>query len=362
MGINIAITAGGTGGHYFPAKALSDNLIKNGYNVSVFLDKRAYKYKHIWDKNINIYQISSLGFQKKNFTYILRMLFSIGMGFLQSVYHFIKKRPKAVVSFGGYSSIPGIMAAIILRIPIIIHEQNAILGKANKLFVKYAKVVALTFADTKNIPNNIKSDIVGLPVRKEFILFRSKYKEKSQHSDFVVCVLGGSLGAKIFADNIPSAFALFSENLQKKITVYHQCREEFIQITEEKWKQTKINYIIKPFFNNIPEILWKTDMVIARSGSSSIAEINIIGRYAVYVPYALAAENHQELNAVNAQQYSGADYILEKDFTPNSLFNFVQECMNNPHKIEQKSTIAKNSAKINSADQLTKIINNVTGI
>ncbi len=354
----IAITTGGTGGHYFPAKALCDTFIQDQYKVVVFLDKRAYKYKYIWDKKASVYKISSLGFKNKSFLHILKIFIMISIGFLQSFYHFIRNRPSVLVSFGGYFSIPAVFAAIILRIPIVMHEQNATLGKAHRLFLKFAKVVATTFKDTKNIPSNIKAKIVGLPVRKEFIFFRNKQRNESLNN-FTVFIIGGSLGAQIFSDMIPKAFARLSEEEQKNITVYQQCREEFRDITLEQWKKTKINYTIKPFFNNIAKILWESDLVIARAGSSSIAEINTIGRYAFYIPYALATENHQELNAINAKQYSGADYVIEKNFNADTVVNVVKKSFYDREFIKSRELLSKNSVDVNSTLVFKDIIENI---
>jgi UDP-N-acetylglucosamine--N-acetylmuramyl-(pentapeptide) pyrophosphoryl-undecaprenol N-acetylglucosamine transferase len=356
----IAITTGGTGGHYFPAKALCDAFLKEDYNVFVFLDKRAYKYKHIWDKNAKVYQIASLGFKKKSLWHIIKMISTIKVGFFQSLTHFLKHRPSILISFGGYSSIPTVFASIILRIPIVMHEQNATLGKAHKLFLKFAKVIATTFPDTKNIPSNIKTELVGLPVRKEFIFFRNKQKEETSNK-FTVLILGGSLGAKIFSDTIPLAFMKLSEEEQKKITVYHQCREELIEQTEDKWKKTKVDYTIKPFFSNIAEILWESNLVIARAGSSSIAEINTMGRYAFYIPYALAAENHQELNAINAKLHSGADYTLEKDFDVDVLQNIIKKTLDDKEFLKEREEISKISGSINSTEKFKKIIADIIG-
>ncbi|MCL2566579.1 MAG: UDP-N-acetylglucosamine--N-acetylmuramyl-(pentapeptide) pyrophosphoryl-undecaprenol N-acetylglucosamine transferase [Alphaproteobacteria bacterium] len=354
----IAITTGGTGGHYFPAKALCDAFLKDNYKVFVFLDRRAYKYKHIWDKNAKVYRIASLGFKNKSLWHIIKMLAFIKIGFFQSFFHFLKNRPQVLVSFGGYSSIPTVFAAIILRIPIVMHEQNATLGKAHRLFLKFAKAIATTFLDTKNIPSNTRTKHVGLPVRKEFVFFRNKQRDENSEK-LGVCILGGSLGAKIFSDIIPLAFAKLSVEDQQKITVHHQCREELLLQTSEQWKKTQINYIIKPFFNNIAEILWESDLVIARAGSSSIAEINTIGRYAFYIPYALAAENHQELNAINAKMYSGADYALEKDFNVGILCDVIKKALHNRDFIKERADISKNSGNIKSTEKFKEIIEDI---
>lgn len=354
----IAITTGGTGGHYFPAKALCDTFIQENYKVLVFLDKRAYKYKYIWDKNASIHQIYSLGFKNKSILHIIKMIFIIKIGFWQSLYHFIKNRPAVLISFGGYSSIPAVFSAIILRIPIVMHEQNATLGKAHRLFLRFAKVVATTFKNTKNIPSSINAQVVGLPVRKEFIFFRNKQKYESQNK-LTVCILGGSLGAKIFSDMIPIAFANLNEEEQKNITVYHQCREEFLEISLEQWKKTKINYTLKPFFNDIAKILWETNLVIARAGSSSIAEVNTIGRYAFYIPYAYATENHQELNAINARDYSGADYILEKDFNSEVLADVIKKAFYDKEFVNSREIISKNSVNVDSTLEFKNIIEDI---
>jgi UDP-N-acetylglucosamine--N-acetylmuramyl-(pentapeptide) pyrophosphoryl-undecaprenol N-acetylglucosamine transferase len=331
----ISICTGGTGGHIFPAQALGDYLLENNYEINVLIDKRGLKQNIHWNPKIKIFEISSLGLHKKNIFFILKMMFFFTIGMLQSLLIFLKNRPKVLVSFGGYSSIPPVLAAITLRIPIVMHEQNSVLGKAHKLFIKFTKVLAISFKDTICIPKGIKTIHTGLPIRSIFTNKQEYPLEDS--SKLIILVSGGSQGANILGSNIADTFSLFKEDVQKNLKVYHQCRKELIEETEKSWQKTKVEYIIKPFFNNIYDILKQSSLIIGRSGASTIAEINALHKMAIYIPFAKAADNHQELNALNEVKYNGAKILLEKDFTPQKLFMLVQECLNNKQNKEFKN-------------------------
>ncbi len=201
----IAITTGGTGGHVFPAQALATELALQNYKVVAFVDKRATKYNLLWG-NIKVHTIVSFGLQRKSIFIILKMLFLLSIGTLQSIFIFLKNKPYAIYSFGGYSSVPVVLSAILFRVPIIMHEQNAVLGKAHRLFLRYAKFLGISFSSTKNISTNYKNKVIltGLPLRSIFLTQLNSLK-KEQNNKITLAFLGGSLGAKIFGENIVKA-------------------------------------------------------------------------------------------------------------------------------------------------------------
>jgi UDP-N-acetylglucosamine--N-acetylmuramyl-(pentapeptide) pyrophosphoryl-undecaprenol N-acetylglucosamine transferase len=354
--MKVAISSGGTGGHFFPAKALSDKLIEENYKVMMLLDNRALAYKSFLSSQVLIRKIASRGLHKTNIIFILKLLVIMFIGFWQSLYFFIIYRPKCLISFGGYSSFNPVLVAFILRIPIVMHEQNAVLGKVNRILSKFATIVALTFENTRyseQVPNKI---ITGLPLRKEFYEIECSSKMLSSKAVFVI--LGGSLGARIFSDIIPKAFDRLSDNDKKIVEVYHQCRQEHISEVLSLWQKTGVKVHIKPFFDNIIDILKLSNFIISRSGASIVAEIESLGKHAIYIPFKGATEDHQYLNALSSSKRSNAEIILEEHFNEDILTSKIIKLLedyrsfNNTH-ISQRSNL-------NGTTNLYNIIFNLT--
>ncbi|XWO13843.1 UDP-N-acetylglucosamine--N-acetylmuramyl- (pentapeptide) pyrophosphoryl-undecaprenol N-acetylglucosamine transferase [Candidatus Hepatincola sp. Pdp] len=352
----LAIVSGGTGGHIFPAKVLANYLQGNRYQVQLLLDDRARAYQDLEsNNNFKVNYIKALGLHKKNIGYIFFMILVLFVGFCQSFALFVRNRPACLISFGGYTSLPPVIAAIILRIPIVMHEQNAYLGKAHRLFVKQAKALAITFADTQNIPKNIKKvEVTGLPIRLPFYLYRNKYYNKN--SKFTITIMGGSQGAKIFGTQVVKSFSKFTIEQQKSLIVYHQVRAEDIQEVKQAWQGLPVQVVVQPFFKNMAEIIWQSDLVIARSGASTIKEIELLGKFAIYIPFAKAADNHQLLNAQSAEKMEEAEIILEQEFTSELLFNKILNIFLNQDLYYNKSLEIKKQAITNATERLTNLI------
>jgi UDP-N-acetylglucosamine--N-acetylmuramyl-(pentapeptide) pyrophosphoryl-undecaprenol N-acetylglucosamine transferase len=352
----IAITTGGTGGHVFPAQALANELTIKNYKVVAFIDKRAEKYSNLWVAD-KVYTIASFGLQNKKILTILKMFFLLSIGTLQSIFIFFKNKPYALYSFGGYSSVPVVISAILFRVPIIMHEQNAVLGKAHKLFLRYAKFLGVSFLNTKNISTNYKNKVIltGLPLRSIFLKQLSSFK-KEQNNKITLTFLGGSLGAKIFGENIVKAFLKLSIKQQEQFVVYHQCIDAQRQSVEKLWQSSKVNFVIKPFFENIVEILNLSDVVICRSGASSIFEINALAKYAIYVPFKLSAENHQLYNADAMKNNAGADVVLEDNFNEETIFEILTNLLLNNINIKEKEEKAKSQSILNASENLINLL------
>jgi UDP-N-acetylglucosamine--N-acetylmuramyl-(pentapeptide) pyrophosphoryl-undecaprenol N-acetylglucosamine transferase len=357
--MKILLCTGGTGGHIFPAKALSDLLIAKGHSVSVLLDKRAFAYSYVWDNKVRLKKIQAIGLHNKNVFFIIKMLLILGIGFLQSFLFILCNKPKVVVSFGGYTSLPVLLVCSILRIKFILHEQNAVMGKANRLFAKFAQYVALSFSNTKFVELYKNKVVVGLPVRDVF----SK-REPILHNDnnkFIISVFGGSLGANIFSENIPNAFLHLPLSLQQQIVVYHQCRKETLNKTVDVWKKTQVEFHVEPFFNNIDELMLRSDIIISRSGASTVFEIMALGKYAIYVPFAKASENHQYYNALNAKNAMGSDIILEHDFNPTIIATTLQNLLLNQQILQNKKMQASTFVNKNSTNEMYNLIITTVG-
>ncbi len=357
--MKILLCTGGTGGHIFPAKALSDLLIAKGHKVSVLLDKRAFAYSYVWDSKVQVKKIQAIGLHNKNVFFIIKMILILGVGFLQSLFFILFNKPKLVVSFGGYTSLPVILVCIILRIKFILHEQNAVLGKANRLFAKFAQYLALSFSNTKFVELYKNKVVVGLPVRDVFSKREAILQTDS--NKFIISVFGGSLGANIFSENIPNAFLQLPCSLQQQIVVYHQCRKETLNQTVDVWKKTQVEFHVEPFFNNINDLMQMSDIIISRSGASTVFEIMELGKYAIYVPFAKATENHQYYNALNAKNEMGSDIILENDFNPTIIATTLQNLILNQKILQNKKIQASTFINKNSTNEMYNLIIKTVG-
>jgi len=380
----IFITSGGTGGHIIPARSLATQLIKVNYKVIFLGDEKVRSYKKGEDgfKTI-IINASQL---KKSPIFSLKAAFKIFSGFLHSLFLFLLYRPKAVFAFGGYATFPVLLAAIITKRKIILHEQNAHLGKVNRLFAKYADKIATSFPETSGIKksdlskvvlvgNLVRSDIakIGLSsyelpqknnpekdlndeARMGYkVLLASDFKEKVvQKNMFRILVIGGSGGAQIFSKILPKAFFNLSERMKDKIQVVQQCRQEALQSTFEEYCSYNVNIAVDKFFEDMAQMINSSHLVIARAGSSSIFEFCAAKRPMILIPFAEAADNHQEKNAVYLEKNNAAIVIREKDFTIAKVSEILRDLIDNEEKLKLMS---ENAARLFIQDSVQRLIN-----
>ena len=380
----VFITSGGTGGHIIPARCLAKELAAENFSVLFFGDDKIKTYVKPDDKfKTKIISSSQL---KKQPIFLIKAALKIAIGIAQSLLLFLRFRPQYVVAFGGYSTFPILIAAIITRRKIILHEQNSHLGKVNRIFAKYAEKIALSFVETSGISAAYLSKTIftGNPVREEILLLNKIpyvlpsyekesvgqdnkmgydvlltsdfYKEKNEKPSeyFNILVVGGSGGAKIFSEILPKAFFNLSERFKEKICITQQCRRELIQSTFEQYKSYNINIRIDAFFENIPELISAAHLVIARSGSSSIFEFCAAKKPMILIPFAASADDHQAKNADYLEKNGAAVVIAEKDF----LIKKINEVLKN--LIDSQTTLKKmseNSASLAVLDATKNLAN-----
>ena len=327
----IILAAGGTGGHVFPAVATAEELQKQGFQTEFFTDKRGAKY--IKTANVRIVNSASPNG--------IKSLLKLVIGFFQSLIQFIKHRPYAVVGFGGYPSFPPLLAARLLFIRTALHEQNSIQGKANRILAKLANVTACSFPNTSGI-------YVGNPVRadikpSDYPLIKGKVN---------LLVTGGSQGAKLFAQVIPKALGKFAD----EIKIVHQVPENLVEVVKQEYAAANIEAEVKSFFDDMPKRLEAAHLLIARSGASTVAELAMAGRPALFIPLAIAADDHQRINAEKVVASGGGWMILEKEFTPDSLAAILTDII--PNKLAAAAYNIKSLAKPAAAKDLADLIVN----
>jgi UDP-N-acetylglucosamine--N-acetylmuramyl-(pentapeptide) pyrophosphoryl-undecaprenol N-acetylglucosamine transferase len=383
MSQKIFIASGGTGGHIIPARCLAQYLASKNAKVVFFGDEKYRSYI----KEFDLFQSKIICSSqiKKSPVFLIKAACKIGLGIFQSLYYFLKIRPKYIFAFGGYATFPLLIAAILTRTEIILHEQNAHLGKVNRFFAKYAKKIALSFAKTSGICERDldKTTFVGNPIRGEIaVLSQNSYSLPKQEikkvdngkkmgydlllaSDFSepvkpknlfnILVIGGSGGAKIFSEILPKAFFNLSESFKEKIQVVQQCRAELLKETFNSYRSFNVNVIVDAFFENMPTLIKEAHLVIARSGSSSIFEFCAAKKPMILVPFALSADNHQEKNAKYLEDNGAAIVVSESEFTINKINELLKNIINNPVILKKMSENAADLAVLDATKNLAEL-------
>ncbi len=348
----IIITAGGTGGHVFPGIAIANALAKDGYKILFITDKRALGYfkKTKIDSSIKIKTCLSKSISGNPLKKLLGA-FVTSIGALQAFYYFLTFFPKKVIAFGGYASFPASVNAVIFRRPLILHEQNAILGKTNRIVAKFASVIALSFKDTKAIPANKKTVYTGYPLREEIQKFIDKKPTESKLIN--ILVIGGSQGARLF-NSLSYVFADLDKDLRKKIFVTQQIADtDAAKEVSELYEKTGISHEIKPFFEDIFDKIHKADLVISRSGAGNCFETIALEKKAIFVPLAIAADKHQELNARTFEPY-GYIVINEKDFNFEHSKAVIEPLLKNPKSLKLTKKVPPQPDTLKEFEKLVK--------
>ena len=308
----IFLITGGSGGHFFPALSLYKSDEKKLFDYFFLVDDRVEKLaKNNSCKFENVLTPRFTGSIKQFMT----NLFGIILSIIKTIFLFIKKRPNLVVGFGGYTSIFPITLAKILGIKTLIHEQNAILGKANRFLSKIGTIVAITFKKTKYSPLNSK--FTGIPVRKKINVKKTTKKK-------ILLIVGGSQGAAVFADVVPEILKLFDKKFKKEILVIQQVRNEDYNKVKKKYQQLNINFILKNFFKNIYNNISISDVVISRCGSSTLAEIELFKKFAILFPLPSSMDNHQKLNAKEFKKKNECLIVNEKNINYSYIAKVLQ--------------------------------------
>ncbi len=349
---NIILVAGGTGGHLFPAEALAAELLTRGYNVTILTDKRGHAFKSLGDK-VKVKTINSATF-KAGLLSKIKSLFLLGVGFLQSLIIIIKSKPEIVIGFGGYPSFPPVLAAQMLLIKTIIHEQNGILGKANIWLEGFADRIAASMPNTKGIKNMDKVVVTGNPIRAAVCEVREKPYPKFD-KEFNIFITGGSQAAKVLGDVLPEAMCLLDDEIKNKLHVVQQCRQEEIDTITETYKGADIKAEVKAFFDDMPERLSACHLFIGRSGASTVTEMAVVGRPSIFIPL-LHADRQQYLNADLLVNNDAAWVVEEKEFTPEFMKQQIELLMEDTRILEIAAKAAKKCGKPDAVKNLADLI------
>ena len=351
----LLIAAGGTGGHMFPAQALAEAMLSRGWRVKLSTDERGARYAGGYPKEVTVETVTAATFARGGFAAKLAVPFRIAGGVLGAILGMMRDKPDAVIGFGGYPTIPALAAAVALRIPRMIHEQNGILGRVNQLFAKRVRWVACGTWPT-TLPQGVEGHHTGNPVRKA-VLDRAgaPYIPPGDYPMSVV-VIGGSQGARILSDRVPEAMAALPEALRDNIRVAHQARPEDVDRVVAAYAEAGIRADVRPFFDDVPRRFSEAQLLISRAGASSVADISIIGRPSILVPFAAAAGDHQTANAHGLVEAEAAILIPESRLDAATLAGHVATVLENPAAATRMAKAALAYGIPDATDRLVQMV------
>ncbi|MCY4293139.1 MAG: UDP-N-acetylglucosamine--N-acetylmuramyl-(pentapeptide) pyrophosphoryl-undecaprenol N-acetylglucosamine transferase [Roseovarius sp.] len=312
------IAAGGTGGHVFSAQSLAEELLQRGWHVKMSMDARGARFASGFPECIDFEVISSATFARGGLLSRFAAPFRILAGVVSALAGMIAKRPDVVVGFGGYPTIPSLSGAWLLRIPSMIHEQNGVLGRVNRTFARRVDKVACGTWPLE-LPSGANGIHVGNPVRAEILQRAGDEYVKPGKSENRIVVIGGSQGARLLSDVVPEAIAELPENLRHHLKVSHQARDDDAGRVSRQYAAYGIAAEVETFFYDIAERLSKAQLVVSRAGAASVADICVIGRPSILIPFAAAAHDHQTTNAKPLVEAGGAIMISESELSPSAL-------------------------------------------
>jgi UDP-N-acetylglucosamine--N-acetylmuramyl-(pentapeptide) pyrophosphoryl-undecaprenol N-acetylglucosamine transferase len=353
----IVISAGGTGGHIFPAQSLAAELAKRGRKVILMTDPRGQNYTQTFP-NAEIAMVPSATFAGRSFLGKGAALFTLARGMFKAQTLLRKLQPGCVVGFGGYPSLPGLVAASRLGLPALVHEQNAILGRVNRFLAPRVTAIASTFPEMEHVPKGAANKIIvtGNPVRDNILALTDLgYLPPAQSEPFRLFVFGGSQGARVFSQLVPQAIAALPPDVRVRIRIEQQCRPEDLDAAKAAYADLGVAAELNSFFMDMGARLIRAHLVVCRAGASTITELLALGRPSILVPYPFAMDDHQTANARILAQKEAAIAVPEKGLTAASLAQTLTELASKPSRLTSLAQSAKALGRLKAAAALADV-------
>jgi UDP-N-acetylglucosamine--N-acetylmuramyl-(pentapeptide) pyrophosphoryl-undecaprenol N-acetylglucosamine transferase len=354
----VLLAAGGTGGHLFPAEALSVALDRRGVRVRLATDARATRYGSTFPAEA-MHVIASETVRGRNPVALAKTGAALGFGIAQAWWLLGRLRPSAVVGFGGYPTIPPVFAATLRRVPTIIHDANAVIGRANRLLSARATAIATTFPGVLDDAPQLaaKATHTGNPVRPAVLAAAATpYAAPEPAESLRVLVFGGSQGARVMADIVPDAIARVAPHLRQRLAMVQQAREEDRARVAAAYERLGIAAEIAPFFPDLPARLAQAHLVVSRSGASTVAELAAIGRPSILVPLPGAIDQDQLANANVLGTAGGAVVLTQDAFTPERLAQEISSLAGAPERLAAMAAAAKAVGFLDAAERLADLV------
>lgn len=351
----LLIAAGGTGGHMFPAQALAEAMLNKGWRVRLSTDERGARYTGGFPQTTEIVEVASATFARGGLAAKAMVGPKIAAGVTNVAIQMMRDKPDVVVGFGGYPSIPALGAATMLNVPRMIHEQNGVLGRVNQLFAKRVAIVACGAWPT-DLPEGANGIHTGNPVRAAVLDRAAAGYIPPGDYPMSVLVMGGSQGARILSDVVPGAIAALPEDLRNHVRVAHQARDEDGERVTAFYAEHGIRAEVLPFFDDVPRRMSDAQLVISRAGASSVADISVIGRPSILIPFAAAAGDHQTANARGLVQAGGAIMIPENVLDVPSLTEQITAVLTNPEAAQKMAHAALSTGAPDATERLVALV------
>ncbi|MGL3819505.1 undecaprenyldiphospho-muramoylpentapeptide beta-N-acetylglucosaminyltransferase [Sphingopyxis sp. R3-92] len=329
------LAAGGTGGHMLPAYALAGELIARGHRVALVSDDRGLRIPGA-PAELETHVLPAGRVSGGPIGWIKAAL-AIRKGRRQAIDLIREFDPAVAVGFGGYPSLPSLLAARATKLPSVVHEQNAVLGRTNRLLASRVNAIAVAYHNIQRLPagSEDKRHLTGNPVREEIIAIRDDgFPPLPEDGIFRLLVVGGSLGATVLSEVVPAAIAMLPRALLDRLQVVQQCREDDIETVRAKYAELGVAAECAPYIKDFPERLRWAHLVIARAGASTVAELACAGRPAIFVPYPHAMDDHQTYNVVDMVEAGGAVAFAQPDFTAGAVAKHIQRMALEPGALE----------------------------
>lgn len=353
------VAAGGTGGHMFPAQALAEALTTRGWRIALATDERGAQYASNFPSERRI-PLAAATYRSGDPIGMVRAGFHIFNGVMQARSAFARIHPDVVVGFGGYPSLPALLAALQVRVPTVIHEQNAVLGRVNRFLAPRVRAVACAFPTLEKAKPEVKGRavVVGNPVRPEIqTLIQRPYvlPDEKLH----ILITGGSQGARLLSDLMPLAIAELPEPLRVRLKVQQQTRAESMEEARRVYRNAMVEAEVAPFFRDMAGRLGAAHLVIGRSGASTVSEIAVAGKPSILVPLKIAMDDHQRFNAKLLSDVGAAEVASEDVLTTDVMAKALYTLVSQPDRLVRMAEAAKSVAKPHAAEALADLVEQV---
>ena len=359
----VLISAGGTGGHLFPAEALGLALRQRGIRITLATDRRVGALSTSFPAD-DVFEIPSATPSGRSLIKMARAGALLGLGVARAVPLIRRLRPAVVVGFGGYPTVPPLAAARLLRVPTVIHEQNAVMGRANRLLAGSASLIATGFSAVRGLPSGASGRVVhtGNPLRPSVLqAASSELPPVAEGGTIRVLVFGGSQGARVMSDIVPPAVEQLSGEFRSRLQITQQAREEDLERVRSLYSRLNVSSEVEPFFKDLPSRMAGAHLVISRSGASTVAELAAIGRPAILVPLPGALDQDQAANAATLAGIGAATVIAQDGFTPARLAAELQRRFEDPALLTSAAAAAKSAGITDAAERLADAVIGLAG-
>ena len=359
----VLVAAGGTGGHLFPAQALAHAFLARGVRVQLATDERALRYGGDFPAE-EIHEIASATPTSGGLAAKIAAALTLGKGVVEAYRLLGAIKPRVVVSFGGYPTVPPALAASLRAVPLILHEQNAVMGRANRFLAKRAERIACGFPTLDGLPDALRERVVhvGNPVRPAVLEAARLSYPGFDAGRLRLLVTGGSQGARIMSDVVPAAIERLAPEQRARLVIVQQARGEDFSRVAEAYQRLNVNFEAAAFFADLPLRMAQSHLVIGRSGASTVSELGVIGRPSILVPFPHALDADQAANARHLEKTGAAEVMRQTGFTPEWLAERLARALDEPRDLTRRAQAAKSAGVPDAAERLADLALKIAGL